>query len=68
VKSTEEATKFVTWCYFCNDDNGQTGSLLTSEETTKEDALVVANRICTDRRKQSNGRINFICRKALFLN
>jgi hypothetical protein len=52
VKSTEEANQV---CYmvlfFCNDDNGQTGSLLTSEETTKEDALVVAIELQTEENK-----------------
>jgi hypothetical protein len=49
----EEDTRLVTWYYSCNDGTGHTGSFLASEGTTKEDAQVVASRICYDRRKPS---------------
>lgn len=48
--NNEEDAELKTWYYSCNDGTGHTGKFLSSSTTSHEDAVIIATRICADRK------------------
>lgn len=48
----EEEAELKTWYYTCNDGTGHTGKFLSSSTTSHEDAVIIATRICADRKTE----------------